>query len=75
MAVALTFGAIMGWSLGLTLPDPRPAALVFVAGMVIGAVIRIGDLGSMPEMAGGSLLLGCTAALAASARSLVRSEP
>lgn len=71
MVVALVFGALMGWGLGQTLPDSRPAALTFVVGMIIGAVIRIGELGSMPEMAGGSLLLGCTAALAASARSLV----
>ncbi len=75
MVVALIFGVLMGWGLGLTLPDPRPAAVTFIVGMIIGAIIRIGELGSMPEMAGGSLLLGCTAALAASARSLVRSGP
>lgn len=71
MVVALVFGALMGWGLSHTLPDPRPAALTFLVGMIIGAVIRIGELGATPEMAGGSLLLGCTAALAASVRSLV----
>lgn len=72
MIVAIGFGLVMGWGLGRALPDPRPAAVAYLVGMAAGAIVRIGGLGATPGFTGGSLLLGCTAALAAGMPSLIR---
>ncbi len=75
MVVTVVFGLSMGWGVGRTLPDLRPAVVTYLAGMIIGAVVWIGGLGPSPNLSGGSLLLGCTAALAASARALAGPGP
>lgn len=72
IVVALAFGLLMGWGLVRVLPDPRPALITFVVGAVIGALVWLGGLGNTPTMAGGSLLLGCGAALVASGPALIR---
>lgn len=74
IVVAVGFGGLVGWGLGFSLPDTRPALVTLIVGLVIGAVILLTSFGSQPAMAGGSLILGCGAGLLALAPRLRRSS-
>lgn len=74
MLVAGVFGLVLGWILGRSLDDPRPATLALLIGMLVGAGLWIGGTGPDTELAGGSLLLGSTAGLIGLAPVLGRSS-
>lgn len=56
IVVTIGFGALVGWTLGFSLPESRPAIVALVSGALIGAAVLAFP---GPAMAGGSLLLGC----------------
>lgn len=74
IVVSLLFGLLVGWGLSRQRVDPRPVAVALIAGILIGAVVRIGGIGADSSSVGGSLLLGCTAGLAGSIRALIPSQ-
>lgn len=74
IVVAVGFGGLVGWFLGFSLPDTRPALITLTAGLVVGSVILLTSFGSEPAMAGGSLILGCCAGLLGLAPRLRRSS-
>jgi hypothetical protein len=63
--VAVAFGGLMGWGLGRIIEDLRPVLAALLFGIATGAVVWIASLGDDPSLIGGSLVLGCTAGLAA----------
>ncbi|MFP3914113.1 MAG: hypothetical protein ACLFWM_04500 [Actinomycetota bacterium] len=63
--VAIAFGLLVGWGLRTRDFDRRPAVAAPVVGLAAGAVTLGLSLGDNPELAGGSLLLGCAAILTA----------
>ena len=67
VVVAVIFGTLMGWGLAGRHDDRRPPIIAVVVGFVVGATVLVADLGADPSFVGGSLLLGCAAALAAMA--------
>lgn len=63
--VAVAFGGLMGWGLGRIIEDLRPVLAALLFGIATGAVVWIASLGDDPSLIGGSLVIGCTAGLAA----------
>jgi hypothetical protein len=61
IVVAVGFGLTVGWGLGFSLPDRRPALFSLLFGLAAGAVSLVASLGS--TMAAWSLVLGCGAGL------------
>ena len=59
--VAVGFGLLVGW--GLAGYDRRPAVVALLCGMLAGGSLLVAGYGPDPSLGGGSLLLGCGAAL------------
>lgn len=71
--VAVVFGGLVGWGLGRVIEDLRPVLAALIVGVATGVVVWIASLGDDPSLIGGSLVLGCTAGLAAITPRLQRS--
>lgn len=72
LIVAVTFGGLMGWGLGWRNSEPLPTLAALLVGITTGAITMALDIGQDPVFVGGSLLVGCGAALAAYAPQLLR---